>query len=94
MAAGGPPQQQQANRTPTQSENAPQSVTSRKDRDAQLLNIAEEIKKYDIEVFKEDTLHKVLTIANGLTKSERVLSQDESKNLRYLDRISSMHKAL
>jgi len=39
-------------------------------------------------------LHKVLTTANNLTKSERVLAQDEKKNLRYLDRTLGMQRAL
>jgi hypothetical protein len=47
---------------------------ARKEREAHLTNIEEEIKKYDIENFKQDTLHKVLTTANNLTKSERVLA--------------------
>ena len=67
---------------------------ARKEREAHIANIEEEIKKYDIENFKEDTLHKVLTTANNLTKSERVLAQDEKKNLRYLDRALGMQRGL
>ncbi len=66
----------------------------RKEREGHIAVIEEEIKKYNIESFKEDTLHKVLTTANNLTKSERVLAQDEKKNLRYLDRALGMQRAL
>lgn len=62
----------------------------RKEREGHIAVIEEEIKKYNIESFKEDTLHKVLTTANNLTKSERVLAQEEKKNLRYLDRALGM----
>jgi len=52
----------------------PSDYNARKEREANIAMIDEEIKKYDIETFKEDTLHKVLTTANNLTKSERVLA--------------------
>ena len=67
---------------------------ARKEREGHIAVIEEEIKKYNIESFKEDTLHKVLTIANNLNKSERMLAQDEKKNLRYLDRALGMQRAL
>lgn len=67
---------------------------ARKEREAHLANIEEEIKKYDIEGFKQDTLHKVLTNANTLAKTERLLAQDEKKNLRYLDRALNMQRTL
>ena len=66
----------------------------KREREAHLAGIDEEIKKYDIETFKEDSLHKVLTTANNLTKSERMLAQDEKKNLKYLDRALGMQRAL
>lgn len=43
---------------------------------------------------REDTLHKVQTIANNLGKSEKVLMADEKKNLRFLERVGGMQKAL
>ena len=42
---------------------------------------------------REDTLHKVQTIANNLGKSEKVLMA-EKKNLRFLERVGAMQKAL
>lgn len=56
--------------------------------------IQEEIKKFDIESLREDTLHKVHTIVNNLQKSERQIMADERKHLRYLDRVGAMQRAL
>ena len=39
---------------------------------------------------RDDTLHQVNTIANNLIKNERGLVQEESKHLRYLQRVSLM----
>lgn len=43
---------------------------------------------------REETLHKVHTIANNLTKSERAIIHEERKNLKFLDRASAMQRAL
>jgi len=43
---------------------------------------------------REDTLHKINTIANNLTKNERHVISEEKKSLRYLDRVGAMQRAL
>jgi hypothetical protein len=43
---------------------------------------------------REDTLHKVQTIANNLTKSKRNVMANEAKNLRFVERVRVMQKAL
>jgi hypothetical protein len=52
--------------------------------------INSEILKFDINEMRDDTLHKVYTIANNLTKTERQIFSDERKNLRYLERVGAM----
>jgi|1048.fasta_scaffold256248_1 hypothetical protein len=52
--------------------------------------INSEILKFDINEMRDDTLHKVYTIANNLTKTERQIFADERKNLRYLERVGAM----
>lgn len=66
----------------------------KKEKDAQLQYINNEITKYDINEMRDDTLHKVNTIANNLTKEERQIFADERKNLRYLERVGAMQRAL
>ncbi len=67
-----------------------QAEALRREKEGQLAQIHDEIKKYDIDLMREDTLHKVQTIANNLAKSERVLMADEKKNLRFLERVGAM----
>lgn len=65
-----------------------------REKETQIAFIKNEILKFDINEMRDDTLHKVYTIANNLTKTERQIFNDERKNLRYLDRVGAMQRAL
>ncbi len=65
-----------------------------REKETQLMYINSEILKFDINEMRDDTLHKVYTIANNLTKTERQIFSDERKNLRYLERVGAMQRAL
>jgi hypothetical protein len=71
-----------------------QAELMRREKESQLANIDQEIKKFDIDAMREETLHKMNTMANDLTKSERAMIHEERKNLKYLDRVNAMQKAL
>lgn len=66
----------------------------RREKESQIHIIDEEIKKFNIDQMREDTLYKVQTIANNLTKSERHMMHEEKKTLKYLDRANAMQKTL
>lgn len=66
----------------------------RKEKDALLYSMTEDIKKYDIDTLRADSLYQVHTIANNLSKTERQLIGEEKKNLRYLERVGAMQRAL
>ena len=56
--------------------------------------IQAEIKKYDLEEMKTDVAYKAAIVINNLKKTERVLIADENRNLRQLDKVDHLHKAL
>ena len=51
-----------------------------------------EIKSYDINTMKQDVQHKMDTILFDLKNTEKKLINEESKNLRHLDKLENMHK--
>lgn len=56
--------------------------------------IQQEIKRYDLEEMKTDVSYKAAIVVNNLKKTERALIADENRNLRQLDKVDHLHKAL
>lgn len=66
----------------------------KKEKDTQIVQINAEIKKYDLDEMKTDITYKMSTILNTLKKDQRQIMGDENRNLRQLDKIEHMQKAL
>lgn len=66
----------------------------RKEKENTILLISQEVKNYDLEEMKMDVNYKVAKIVNDLKKSERLLVNDENRNLRQIDKLEHMQKAL
>ncbi len=54
----------------------------KKEKDLQIAQINAEIKRYDLEEMKTDVSYKVAIVVNNLKKSERLLINDENRNIR------------
>ena len=54
----------------------------KKEKDNYIGQINAEIKRYDLEEMKVDVNYKVAKIVNDLKKSERLLINDENRNIR------------
>ena len=66
----------------------------KREKDYQLQQIQQEIRKYDLEEMKTDVSYKAAIVINNLKKTERALIADENRNLRQLDKGDHLHKAL
>jgi hypothetical protein len=66
----------------------------KKEKDSYIAQINSEIKKYDLEEMKTDVTYKVAVIVNNLKKSEKLLINDENRNIRQLDKVEHMQKTL
>jgi hypothetical protein len=66
----------------------------KKEKDSYIAQINSEIKKYDLEEMKTDVTYKVAIIVNNLKKSEKLLINDENRNIRQLDKVEHMQKTL
>jgi hypothetical protein len=69
-------------------------VDIKKEKENTLLYIAQEIKSYDLEEMKTDVNYKLAKIVNDLKKSERLIINDEKRNIRQIEKLEHMEKAL
>jgi hypothetical protein len=60
----------------------------------ELAKLDAEIKKYDIEEMKSDIVLKMNTIFTDLGRSQKALVREENRNMRQLDKVEHMQKAI
>lgn len=73
---------------------AKEKVNVRKEKEKALAWAANEQKRYDLQVLKQDLTSQIQTTVNNIKKEQRYIVGEEQRQIRRLDKVDQFHSSL